>query len=216
VDGDWLTAAQFAFTVGLIVTVALLMDVWLSPTVPGAGDNASGVAVALRLADRLGAALEHFRVDVVLTGAQESMSDGMRSFLRRHREHLPRDRTVILILDEVGAGAVRYTVREGPLVAVRSHRQLVDLSREIAADLGDPAPRPLDNRAPSDGFRSAYAGYPSLTVTCRDELGLAPRHHRRSDLPEHVDPAAIAAAEELCVELARRLDALVGPELDSG
>ena len=68
-------------------------------------------------------------------------------------------------------------------------------------------------RAASDGFAARYAGYPAITVTCRDEHGRAPRHHRRSDLPEHVEPESLAAAEELCVELAERLDATVGPDL---
>ncbi len=48
-----LTAVQFALAVLLLVALPLLVDAWLSPTVPGAGDNASGVAVVLRLADRL-------------------------------------------------------------------------------------------------------------------------------------------------------------------
>ena len=210
-EGTVLTALQFALAVALIVTLALLIDIWLSPTVPGAGDNASGVALALRLAERLEGGLEHFGVTVLLTGAQESAgADGMRAFLRRHRGDLPRGSTVVLNLDEVGAGSVRFTSREGPLLAARSHVQLTGLCEEVAA--GDGA-RPLDNRAPSDGFAARYAGYPSITVTCRDEQGLAPRHHRRSDLPENVEPAALAAAEEFCVELIERLDARVGPEL---
>jgi hypothetical protein len=212
-EGIALTAAQFALTVALIATLLLLVDVWLSPTVPGAGDNASGVALALVLAERLGGALEHFSVNVVLTGAQESGADGMRAYLRRHRGDLPRDRTVVLNLDEVGAGTLRYTRREGPLLALRSHAQLATLAGEIAAEAGPGGPGALDNRAPSDGFATSSAGYAALTVTCRDALGLAPRHHRRSDLPEHVERSALADAEEFCVELIERLDARVGAEL---
>ena len=131
----------------------------------------------------------------------------MRAFLRRHRGDLPRDRTVVLNLDEVGAGTVRYTRREGPLLALRSHPQVVALCEEIAAR---PVPtgrgRSTTARA-SDGFAARSAGYAALTVTCRDELGLAPRHHRRSDLPEHVERRSLADAEEFCVELIERLDA---------
>ena len=104
---------------------------------------------------------------------------------------LPRDRTVILNLDEVGAGSVRFTSREGPLLAARSHVQLMRHLRGDRRRLAD-GPPPLDNRAASDGFAARSAGYPAITVTCRDEHGLAPSHHRRSDLPEHVDPAALA------------------------
>ncbi len=211
VDAVWLTAVQFILAVALVAALALLMDIWLSPTVAGAGDNGSGVAVALRLAERLGGALEHFGVTVLLTGAQESGGpDGVRAFLRRHRKELASDRTVIVNLDEIGSGSPCFTTREGPLLAGRSHMQLTGICEEIAAGTDI---RPLDNRAASDGFGARSAGYPAITVTCRDEYGLAPRHHRRSDLPEHVDPAALTAAEELCVELAERLDARVGPDL---
>jgi hypothetical protein len=174
------------------------------------------VALALRLAERVEGELGHFDLHVVLTGAQESLGDGMRAFLRRHGAELGRDRTLFLNLDEVGAGQLRYSVREGPLLAARSHRQLVRLCAEIAADARDDAPRALDNRAPSDGFTAAFRGYASVTVTCRGELGLAPRHHRRSDLPEHVEKAALAAAEAFVAELVARVDAELGPELGSG
>ena len=133
-DGVALTAAQFALTVALLATLLLLLDIWLSPTVPGAGDNASGVALALALAERLGEALEHFGVNVVLTGAQESGADGMRAFLRRHRGDLPRDRTVILNLDEVGAGTVRYTTPRGAAAGPALPRTVDHLCEEIAAD----------------------------------------------------------------------------------
>ena len=150
---------------------------------------------------------------VLLTGAQESGgADGMRAFLRRHRRELPRDRTVFLNLDEVGGGhAVRYTVPRGTApgraLARAAHRAL-------RGDRPTPARWPGRSRPrASDGFAARYAGYPAITVTCRDEHGLAPLHHRRSDLPEHVERDALAAAEEFCVELAEGLDATRGPEL---
>jgi hypothetical protein len=203
-EGQALAAVQFVPTVLLIVAVALLVDVWLSPTVPGACDNASGVALALRLAERLGGSLEHVRLHVLLSGAQESLADGMRAFLRRHRRDLPRDATLFLNLDEVGAGSVRHTVREGPLLALRSH----PLLRELAGEVG--GSRPLDDRAPTDAFAARWAGYGAMTVTCRDELGLAPRHHRRTDLLEHLEPGSLASAEDFCAELIERLDARAG------
>jgi hypothetical protein len=204
-DAGALTAAQFALTVGLLGVVAILLDVWLSPTVPGATDDASGAALALRLAERLDGGLANLSVNVLLTGAQESMGDGMRAFLRRHRRELPRDRTIFLNLDELGAGELRWTRREGPLWAVRSHPRLTEPFAAAGA-------APLDNRAPSDGFRAAYAGYPAVTVTARDELGLSPWHHRRGDLPEHVDAEVLAAAEELCADAIERLDARLGED----
>jgi Peptidase family M28 len=207
VDAAALTAVQFAVTVVLLSALALVADIALSPTVTGACDNGSGAALALRLAERLDGRLEHFGVHVLLTGAQEGGgADGMRAFVRRHRRELPRDRTVFLNIDEVGAGTPCFARREGPLVAGRAHAQLTRLCEEAGA-------RPVDIRAATDGYAARYAGYPAITLTCRDDRGRAPLHHRRADLPEHVEPEALAAAEELCVELAEGLDATVGPDM---
>ena len=74
-SGTALTIVQFIPTVGLILYVAMLLDVALSPSTPGENDNASGVAVALRLAERLGERLDHFGVHVLLTGSQKSMDE---------------------------------------------------------------------------------------------------------------------------------------------
>jgi peptidase M28-like protein len=98
-NGVVLTAAQFVPTVLLIVSVPLLVDIAVSDVVPGANDNASGVAAALRLVDRFGGSLEHFDVWVLLTGAQEPFALGMAGFLKRHKSSLSKDRVVFLNLD---------------------------------------------------------------------------------------------------------------------
>jgi Peptidase family M28 len=112
VSGPVLTTVQFVCTAGLIVAVALLVEVAVSNVVPRANDSASGVGVALALADRHGGRLEHFDLWVLLTGAKEALSVGMRAFMRSRRRQLDRQRTVLLNLDEVGAGTVRFTRRE--------------------------------------------------------------------------------------------------------
>jgi Peptidase family M28 len=122
------------FTVLLILALPALIDTGLSPTVPGANDNASGVATVLRLAERFGGNLEHFDVHVLFTGSQEAFALGMRSYLRRHRADLDEERLVFLNVDEVGLGMVRYTSREGLLLPVKSHSQLVEMCEEIVED----------------------------------------------------------------------------------
>jgi hypothetical protein len=204
-SGTLLTVAQFVPTVVLIVAVPLLLDLALSAAEPGENDNASGVALALRLADRLEAEPpRHFGVHVILTGSQKAVAQGMRSFLRRHRGQLAGESTVVLNLDEVGDGGVRHTTREGPLFVLHSHRELGELCAEIAEDDEGSGSRPLVNRAASDGYAARSAGMPSLTVTCRDELGVAGRR---------LDEESLARAESFCLELIRRLDAQIGPDL---
>jgi hypothetical protein len=216
IQGTLLTTVQFIPTILLIVALPLLVDVALSPASPGAKDNASGVAVALALARRHGGRLEHFDLCVLLTGSQEALSDGMRGFLHRHGRSLHKSRTVFVNLDELGVGSVRYTQREGPLVPIRSHVQLVEICGEIAEDDEDGAfgARPLVNRTLSDGGFARSRGYPAITISCRNVLDYVPDHHQATDTPGRVEQAALDRALGFCDELIERLDAQLGPEVE--
>ncbi len=65
---------------------ALVADVWRSPTVAGANDNLSGVAALVALAELLREEpVEGLRVLLVSCGAEETLQDGIRAFIARHR-----------------------------------------------------------------------------------------------------------------------------------
>jgi Peptidase family M28 len=201
-DGTVLTIAQFVPTLALLVAIALLIDVALSPTRGGENDNASGCVVVLRLAQRFGSAdaLQHFNLHVLFTGAQHAGTAGMRAFLKRHE--LPRAHTVFLNVDRVGSGEVRYTRREGALFTQRSHPQLTALCEQIVEDELDAAP--LTSRSASDASAAAAKGYAAVGVTCRDDGDYA---------SGRVDERALERAEAFCAELIERIDAELGPSL---
>jgi hypothetical protein len=203
-DGSAVSAVQFVPTLALIVAVALLVDIALSGTRAGENDNASGCVLTLRLTERWGGgdALDHFALHVLFTGAQKAGAAGMRAFLRRHRDRVRPDTTVFVNVDEVGSGAVRYTRREGALVTLRSHRRLSSLCDQIAED--DESAEAIVSRSASDASAATAAGYPAITITCRDRLDYA---------SGRVDERALAAAEGFCAELIERLDAEVGSSI---
>ena len=116
-SGVALTVVQFLATVVLIVYVALMLDVALSPTSQGESDNASGVGVVLRLAERLND-LSYFGVHILFTGAQKARAQGMRAFLQTHRKQFSPGETIVINLDAVGGGELRETKKEGPLLTV--------------------------------------------------------------------------------------------------
>jgi peptidase M28-like protein len=216
-EGVALTAVQFVPTVALIVSFPLLADVALSDVVPGANDNASGVGTVLRLADRYGGELDHFDLWVLATGAEEPFALGMAAFLKRHRRSLAKERTVFLNVDEVGAGTVRYTRREGLLLSVRSHVQLMELCDDIAEDDEDAGAfgaRRFISRSTSDGYAARLRGYPAITITCRNALDYVPEHHQPTDTAERLDDASLERAYGFCCELIERLDAQLGPEIE--
>jgi hypothetical protein len=217
VDPSAVAVVQFAATVALIVSVPLLADVALSGVVPGANDNASGVATVLRLAERYGGSLDHFDVWVVLTGAQEAFAQGARAFARSRRRRLDSETTVFLCVDEVGAGTVRWIGREGPLVARPHHHELLAICERIAdedaADEDRYGARSILSRSIGDAHQVRAAGFAAASVTCRNELDYAPRHHQPDDVPENVDPDALDRAFGFCSELVELVDEEVGPRL---
>jgi hypothetical protein len=197
VDGTPLTAAQFVPTVMLILLVPALVDVELS----GAGEDRRGagaVAVALALGDELGARLEHFDVWVLLTGATQPFAEGMGAWLRRRRKGLDRERTAILALGPAGEGPVRFTRREGPLLAARCHRDLLRLGKEVAEDSGGGADTYV-SRTPSAASRALARRLPAITVSTGGEGDASGQD--------------LARLQGFCRELAERLDAEVGPSL---
>ncbi len=196
-DGTALTAVQFVPTIALIVAIALLTDVALAGTRGGENVNASGTVLVLRLAERLGAGLEHFGVHVLFAGAGKASAAGISSFIGRHG--LAHDSTVFINVDQVGSGAVRYARREGALLTLKTHPQLLSLSEGIDDDA-----LPIVNRTVGDGAAAAGRGFAAITVTCRDRLDYA---------SGRVDEAALERAEAFLVELIERLDAEVGPSI---
>jgi hypothetical protein len=179
-SGVALTVVQFLATVVLIVYVALMLDIALSPSSPGESDNASGVAVVLRLAERL-TDLNHFGVHVVFTGAQKARAQGMRAFLQTHRKQFAPGETVLINIDAVGGGELRETKKEGPLLTVKSHPQLTGT---LDSD-------PFVNREPSDGYAAASAGLPSVTF---------------AGTTDRLEEDNLAEAEEAVVRLVEEID----------
>ena len=212
-----LTAVQFVPTVILIVSVPFLVDIALSGLVPGANDNASGVATALSLAERYSDALHHFELWVLFTGAHEGMLEGMRRWLRRHRRELDPTRTVFVGIDAVGAGTVRFSTREGYAFASRFHPALLSLCRELALSDEDEnrfGAQPLVSRLPTDVHLARLRGYPAVAISCANALDYVPVLHRPIDTPERVDDEALERARGFCAELIELIDEEIGPDLE--
>jgi hypothetical protein len=195
ISGFGLDLAQFLVTASLLAALPLLLGLALSTPQAGENDNASGVALALRLADQ--AQTEHCGVHVLLTGSQKAFAHGMRAFLLRHGGGLDRERTVVLNLDTVGDGSPLHSRREGPVKAVRMHFQLVELCAGVAEDSDAANPGSLVLREPTDAYAARRAGLAAVTIICRDERGYASRR---------LTERSLTRSEAFCLEVIRRLD----------
>jgi hypothetical protein len=215
-EGFVLTVVQFVPTIVLIVAVPLFADIALSGVVPGAADNASGVATVLRLAERYGDDLDHFDVWVLLPGAEEGLLLGMRAWMRKHRRELDRARTIFLNVDMVGTGTVRYATKEGFVIAYAYHPTLIQLCRQIEEEDQDEkryGARAMKSRTGTDATVARARGFPAISISCRNALDYEPHEHQATDTVENLDREALERAFGFCSELIELIDERIGPDL---
>jgi Zn-dependent M28 family amino/carboxypeptidase len=200
--------AAAGLAVGALGT-GLIADVWRSPTVPGANDNLSGVAALVALAELLAAErLAGLRVMLVSCGAEETLQDGIRAFVARHREALPPERTTFVNLDTVGSPHLILVEGEGPFwMEPYTGPWLSDLVAEAAERLGIALERGFTARSSTDSVIPSRAGYPTATLVSITDWRLPANYHQLTDVPENLDYSTIAEATRVVELVARELAA---------
>jgi Peptidase family M28 len=210
-DPAWLSAIQAIPTIVLIVAAFLLIDIALSEIVPGAYDNASGVAAVLSAAEDLTThPPENLDVWVVLTGAEESFCEGSRAFVRAHRKEFDRERTAFVNIDSVSHGGVAYEISQGAVISLPHDPHLIDLCQALAS-AGAAEARPIRHPLLDDALPPRIRKQRAITIRTTDSDGnLAPWYHTHEDVPERVDAEALTRATEFVIALARLLDREAG------
>jgi hypothetical protein len=197
-SGAALGLFQFALTLVPLFAVAVLLDVALGDVTPGANSNASGVAVALALAEELAAHPPHaLWVDVVLSGAGAGQGLGFQRYLSSRRGELRRENTVVLAIEPCGAagGEPAWWVREGPLLPLRTHPRLVELALQAG------------------GRRHRGTSMSALYVAMRRRLpaiAIGTLGERGGHDDVEVDDGALARTLELCRAFVGALDEEIG------
>jgi Zn-dependent M28 family amino/carboxypeptidase len=189
------------------VALAAMADISRSPTVPGANDNASGVAGLVGLAELLAERpVPGIRVLLVSCGAEEAFQDGIRAFLGRHADELPPDRTWILNLETIGSPQLALLEGEGPLVMRDYHDPgFRDLVAREAGSAGIALERDLRSRASTDSVIPSRAGYPTATLSSITSWRSLANYHWPSDVPENLDYGTVADGVALAYAVAGAL-----------
>ncbi len=198
-----LMALGTIFAAGSALTFA---DIGARDAVPGANDNATGVAVLLAIAASLAKRpTESTRVMLVST-SEEATCEGMQAFCERHLGNLPADRTFFLSLDTLGSQHLLVLRGEGMLGMVEYPRESLDLLDWQAEELGIWLFPNLRLRNATDGLFPLVAGYQCASLCSCTDLKQPANYHWPTDVPENVDYGTLADAVRLTEAVLRRLD----------
>lgn len=210
VEGDRGTVigtVQLPPTVAVVIALAALLELGTGGATPGAGDNGSGVAVAVALAKALAVAPPgHADVELVLQGAGDAASIGLRRYLRPRRELTART-AVIVGIGACGRGQPAWWQSDGSFVPLRTARPLRQLSAQVAADEPHLGARPHRSRGLSPVYPALQRRVPAITIGCVDGRGLVPDSHRPTDTPDRLSAESIDAATHFGLLLADAIDA---------
>jgi hypothetical protein len=203
-----LSAARIPPMLTLAAHIPILLEIRASAPVPGAADNASGVATVLRLAERHGGRLCHYDLWVLFTGAEEGLLLGMREWVRRHKHELDPQRTVFLNVDEAGYGTVRYTTSDRGDSAPPDQPSLSELCDQVSEEnrSGPFGAEPMPRLGLAEGAVAAQQGFKAIRIACLPAPTFAPEYHRPTDTPDRLDPEAPERAFEFCSRLIEKID----------
>jgi putative aminopeptidase FrvX len=196
-----------AGALALAAMTALGLDVARHRVVPGANDNATGVAALVALMGAFSRdPLETTDVVGVFSDCEEVGLGGAAAWLAAHHAELDPASTLVVSLDTLGSGEPAVVSRDGALTANYS-RATQDWADRGALRAAVPPPRRIDLVAPTDGSPANHAGLHTLSlVSCAPDGTLGPHYHQPTDTPENVDYDSVEQCTRLAAGIARVWD----------
>ncbi|MDQ3759921.1 MAG: hypothetical protein M3331_08285, partial [Actinomycetota bacterium] len=130
---------------------------------------------------------------------------------RTHKDELDPDKTIVLAIDSVGSGDVRWVTSEGLTISFEMDNRVGQICEAIAD-----ADREGENRFRAAALRHGFvtdalaarvAGLRASAITCLEPGAITPaRHHSPTDTADAIDPQSLERAEAFTLELIRALD----------
>jgi acetylornithine deacetylase/succinyl-diaminopimelate desuccinylase-like protein len=196
-----------AGALALAAMTALGLDVARHRVVPGANDNATGVAALVALMGAFSRdPLETTDVVGVFSDCEEVGLGGAAAWLAAHHAELDPASTLVVSLDTLGSGEPAVVSRDGALTASYS-RATQDWADRGALRAAVSPPRRIDLVAPTDGSPAHHAGLHTLSlVSCAPDGTLGPHYHQPTDTPETVDYDSVEQCTRLAAGIARVWD----------
>lgn len=192
--------AAIVASIPLWISIAVLTHREIFHTyVPGANDNASGVAVLLGLAEILRERkelLDRATVYIAFSGAEEVGILGSYWLFRKHPE-LAREAHIIN-LDSLGAGELMLTVCEGVVIEWCTPADFAAKLKEYAASRGIKITS--YRMLPTDATIAMRRGWRATSLMAFQD-GLIANYHWYTDTPDRVNPQNLENSRELVLGL---------------
>jgi len=208
----WSGFAWLGIPAGLVQVFALLLCLHAdrTPFSPGANDNASGVGVALALAQHVAQSpLEHTETWLVFTGCEEASAYGICAFLDGYTSQLG-DRPVFLMLDQVGVGRLQYLSSDGLIRKHATHPLALELAAQAIQDCPHLQVTPQVGIAYTDALPVTRRGLAALTLVAlpRGDSDQSSHWHQMTDTMAVIDPQCVQQVLDFSLAFLRRVDRL--------
>jgi hypothetical protein len=194
---------------GVVLGAAALLgiDIARSRVVPGANDNATGVASLIALAAAFARdPLERTDVVAVFSDGEEMGLGGSAAWVDAHRDELQPASTLVVSLDTLGSGEPAVVKRDGAVTASYS-RDTHDWADRGALRAAVSPPRRVDLIASTDAIVAQHAGLRALSVvSAADDGTLGPHYHQPTDTAANVDYDSLEQCTRLAAGVARVWD----------
>jgi acetylornithine deacetylase/succinyl-diaminopimelate desuccinylase-like protein len=177
--------------------------------VPGANDNATGVAAVATLATELQAQpLETTRVLCLFTGCEEAGVLGADAFVRELEASQPDWRSWLFVnFDGVGAPAtLRFLRQEGVLSKWPADAHLARISQEVSQRRPHLALEGTTHNAGLTYDTTPVMARGGRAITLSTQDATIPNYHSPTDTVENLDPQALGRAIEVGRELLTAID----------
>jgi len=202
-SGFLLAAATMSIGIALAAGTLISLRQARALRVPGANDNASGVAAMLTATEQLLSLLPRgVELWVVGSGAGGAGCGGMRAFVEEHRDWSP-DHTLFINFKCVGGGALHSIRREGPLGDTAYFSPLTELAHRVSASGLFGELTPVDWPEDTDGGVAVRAGFQALSLLSLEADGLPRNQRLASDLPASLDMETVVRAADFGAAVAR-------------
>lgn len=210
-SGTWMWILTFVLqgtaSIALIMAAYAFLDIGLGHYVPGACDNASGIAACMSVTeDLLREPLENCEVTLLAVGCEEAIMMGMVQFARKHFKDLDPENTYFINLESIGGGTVHYGTSEG-FVRVRPYSaELISICERLKQSGEFPEIGTYEVRLGTDAMVPVVRGFKAITIIALNENNIVPHYHTDQDVPENIDLATVERARDLALRMVRELD----------